>query len=279
MLVTQYNNNSAIAVDPERANNAMFKLNNAVYRLVRLTRDEAAADRGEHRIGSITINKFKESDGQFGSSTTTSTERYINALSSMTFPFDPYALYNAYPIAGDMSGPCAPGLLRRRRHSYSRSISPATVMHFGINNLRRGVYDAGPGVPVTLGTVDGDGEGIGAGAFAYALLGRYPTLDTIVGVTIPGMLQYNAPIRHIALGPSLLLSLINPREGGSGGNLYMRDFSLPSPMAYIGTRINLNITDRCVIIHCNDENMRTRFINALEAFSPSGGSGWTYRGP
>ena len=281
MQVTQYTNNSAIAADPERAQGAMFKLNNAVYRLVRVSRDETALDRGEYRIGSITINKFREADGQWGSQTTTSTDRYINALSSMAFPFDPYALYNALPLSnGDPQsdyGAGIAGLMRRRRHSYSRCTGPSTVMHFACTGTPRNPIEQDSVLQLTLGTVDGEGDSISSGAFAYALLGRYPDMQHIATVAVRSMINEGNSTRQIALGPSTLLSIFNPRENGFTGNLYIRDFSSPNPMAYTGVRVNVNIPDRCVIIHGNDASVRERCITALQATAPDGS--WTFRGP
>lgn len=277
MLVQQYSNSPALAADPDRAVGAMFKLNNNVYRLSQVRRNEELyATSGVCAIQNAVVQKFNPSTGLFGNATTTTSDRFINALSSVTFPFDPYALYNRESLVGSHSGARTVGLIRRRRHSYSRCTSPATAYHFQINS---GVATS----PIngveerSVGFIDTEGHSMNETAFACALLGMYPDFNYITIKVIPYMRRSEESRCSVAISPSSFVSVLSPSTNGSVANLFVRYFGNPSPYSFKSVRININITDRVVIVHAEGVDLAL-FLACLEAASPASESGWTYRG-
>jgi hypothetical protein len=259
MIVEQYTSHGSLITDPSRAEGAVFRVNNAAYLVqsIRLAHNETT---GEPAVQSISAQKFDPITGSFGRASPLTSERFINALCSPAFPFDPYALYNRF--TDDQHIITGAGFLRRRRHAYSRFTASNTVHAFTVRQGRSVVANPDT-VEIAISNEGGEARGT---ALCAALLSLYPSPDKLFSMTVPYLLDSPNSMQYaVAISPRAMLQILSLPDGRNTivGNMYARDTGSPSPTAYNVCKVVITQNDRKIRLFSNGSSGTSHIIEAI----------------
>lgn len=219
MIVDIYNQIDSMVTDPARADGATFRYNGTAYSVREVHTSDGMVTGLRCRKFDVDLRRWYDRE------VTLSKQEAIDAAASSYFPLDSYSLYNT----SGTEGPAA--LFRRRAASYSRQISPATIVaHSVILRTDDSNLDLGNSNLIT------------DYALALAILGIYPTF-------IASM--YTAATRRgsytVAVAPTMMLSGCSKVDN----DLYTvyvgtRNTASSNPTRYIGSFVRVNTTAKTI---------------------------------